>query len=45
VVGFKVLGMSELDAEVPELDEIWIRPRFDVPLLDLESVSAGESLR
>ena len=23
VVGFKVLGLSELDVEAPELDEIW----------------------
>ena len=42
VVGFKVLGLSELAVEAPELREIWGGPVFDVPLLGLESVSAGE---
>ena len=42
MVGFKVLGLSELDVEAPELREIWGGPVFDVPLLGLESVSAGE---
>ena len=42
VVGFKVLGLSELDPEAPELDEIWGRPLFDVPLLGLEWASGGD---
>ena len=41
-VGFKVLGVSELDVEAPGLQEIWEGPVFDVPLLGLTSASAGE---
>ena len=42
VVGFKVVGFSKLNVEAPDLREIWSGPLFDVPLLGLASVSAGE---
>jgi tetratricopeptide (TPR) repeat protein len=42
VVGFKVLGYSEFDADAAEVTEIWGGPRFDAPVLGLADVSAGE---
>jgi ADP-ribosyl-[dinitrogen reductase] hydrolase len=41
-LGFKVLGFSIFDAEAAELEEIWDGPRFDVPVLGLQDVNAGE---
>ncbi len=41
-VGFKVLDYSDFDPDDPEAAEIWSGPRFDVPLLGLSDVSAGE---
>ena len=40
--GFKVLGFSTFDPTADEVAEIWSGPRFDVPLLGLAGVSAGE---
>ena len=42
MVGFKVVGFSELDLDDPDLREIWGGPVFDVPMLGLDSVSVGE---
>src|SRR3954451_11990159 len=42
VLGFKVLGFSELDVDRPALAEIWSGPRFDAPLLGLTDACAGE---
>ncbi len=41
-VGFKVVDFSRFDADAPEVAEIWRRPRFDVPVLGLRSVTPGE---
>ena len=41
-LGFKVLGFSRLDVESVAPAEIWGAPRFDVPVLGLTGVSAGE---
>lgn len=41
-LGFKVVGFSEFEAESPDVEEIWGEPLFDVPLLGLAGVSAGE---
>ena len=41
-VGFKVIGVSELDIDAPDMREIWGRPRFDAPILGLSDVSAGQ---
>jgi hypothetical protein len=41
-LGFKVLGFSQLNVESDALVEIWGAPRFDVPVLGLTGVSAGE---
>ena len=40
-LGFVVKNWSELDPHDPDL-EIWSEPRFDVPVLGLRAVSAGE---
>jgi tetratricopeptide (TPR) repeat protein len=41
-VGFKILGFSRFDPESREVAEIWGDPRFDVPVLGLRAVTAGE---
>lgn len=41
-LGFKLVGFSEFDVEAPEVKEIWGEPLFDVPLLGLRAVCAGE---
>jgi tetratricopeptide (TPR) repeat protein len=41
-IGFKIVGFSEFDTDDPKVAEIWRRPRFDVPVLGLREVSAGE---
>lgn len=41
-VGFKILEFSEFDPEDDEVADIWGDPRFDVPVLGLRAVSAGE---
>ena len=41
-LGFKVKDFSEFDAEAPDVTEIWGEPLFDVPLLGLSAVPAGE---
>jgi len=41
-VGFKILGFSQFDPESPDVAEIWGDPRFDVPVLGLHGVAAGE---
>jgi tetratricopeptide (TPR) repeat protein len=41
-VGFKVIGVSQLDVDAPDVREIWGRPRFDAPVLGLSHVSAGQ---
>jgi tetratricopeptide (TPR) repeat protein len=41
-LGFKVLELSQFDAEGAEVAEIWGEPRFDVPVLGLRGASAGE---
>ncbi len=41
-LGFKAVDFSEIDLDAPELAEIWRGPRFDVPLLGLTDVTAGE---
>ncbi len=41
-LGFKALGLSELDPEDPALAGIWEGPRFDAPQLGLTDVPAGE---
>ena len=41
-VGFVVKNWSEFDPHDPELAQIWLEPRFDVPALGLRDVSAGE---
>ncbi|MDP9384210.1 MAG: hypothetical protein M3P50_03065 [Actinomycetota bacterium] len=42
VLGFKVLDFSEFDADDEDVEEIWDGPRFDVPVLGLTEVTAGE---
>jgi len=42
VLGFKVIDFSEFDAEAEGVKEIWEEPLFDVPLLGLNGVPAGE---
>jgi len=42
VLGFKVLDFSEFDPEDPAVAEIWEQPLFDVPVLGLAGVPAGE---
>src|SRR4051794_17669242 len=42
VLGFKVIDFSEFDAAASEVEEIWSEPLFDVPLLGLSAVPAGE---
>jgi tetratricopeptide (TPR) repeat protein len=41
-LGFKVLEFSTFDPAADEVAEIWSGPLFDVPLLGLAGVSAGE---
>ena len=41
-VGFKLVGLSEFDAEAPDVRAIWTGQRFDVPLLGLSAAHAGE---
>lgn len=41
-VGFKIVGFSDFDPEDSEVAEIWERPPFDVPVLGLHGVTAGE---
>ena len=41
-LGFKVLSFSSFDPSAEEADEVWSGPTFDVPLVGLTSVSAGE---
>ena len=41
-LGFKVLDISDFDAEGTDVREIWDVPHFDVPLLGLRDASAGE---
>ena len=40
--GFHVVDFSGFDPEDPELGEIWSGPTFDVPVLGLADVTAGE---
>ena len=42
VLGFAVRELAEIDPYDSELEEIWGEPFFDVPLLGLAGVSAGE---
>src|SRR4051812_39260158 len=42
VLGFKVIDFSEFDVDDEEVAEIWEGPRFDVPMLGLRDVPAGE---
>jgi len=41
-LGFKVVGFSELDVDATENAGIWDGPRFDVPVLGVSGVTAGE---
>jgi tetratricopeptide (TPR) repeat protein len=41
-LGFKVIDFCEFDAESPDVADIWGEPHFDVPLLGLSAVPAGE---
>lgn len=41
-VGFKVIDFSQFDAEAKEVEEIWGKPLFDVPVLGLSGAPAGE---
>lgn len=40
--GFHIRDLDSFDPYAPDLAEIWSEPRFDVPLLGLHAVSAGE---
>ncbi len=42
MLGFKLVGFSQFDVEATEVAEIWGEPLFDVPLLGLRGVPAGE---
>ena len=37
-----MLSLSAIDVDAPDVHEIWGDPRFDIPVLGLTSVSAGE---
>ena len=41
-VGFKVVDFSEFDPEAADVREIWEGPLFDVPVLGLSGIPAGE---
>jgi hypothetical protein len=41
-LGFKVLGFSQVEVDSDALAEIWGPPHFDVPVLGLTGVSAGQ---
>src|SRR5687767_3888154 len=41
-LGFKVVEFSEFDVASYELEVMWSEPLFDVPLLGLAGVPAGE---
>ena len=43
-VGFKVVDFSAFDPSADGMEDVWSDPRFDVPLLGLEGVSAGETI-
>lgn len=42
VLGFKVVDFAEFDLDADEAAEVWEGPRFDVPVLGLTDVTAGE---
>ena len=42
-VGFLVQRFSTLDLDTDDYEELWSGPRFDVPMLGLRDVSAGET--
>ena len=42
IVGFSVMGLSQLDASADDLKELWHGPRFDAPLFGLRGAHAGE---
>jgi tetratricopeptide (TPR) repeat protein len=44
IVGFVVRDYAEIDQEELDAPELWIGPRFDVPVLGLRAATAGEVL-